>query len=211
MASRTRHTYPKEQWPASPHATSLVNDNALSEIAKARPTVAHSLASVSDVPPANKRIGLVMDCSNYSSVTRLLRVTAHVLRFIRRLRRQVTNDVSGQLLNARDPKEAEILWIIEIQSTSFPEVRRLLNSKERVNNQLICQLSLFCDKDNVIRCEGRLEHSTLSTEENNPILLASKHDFTTSIIKDGYQNVHHGGTNAMLNYIRSSYWVLRGR
>ncbi|CAB4005289.1 Hypothetical predicted protein, partial [Paramuricea clavata] len=150
---------PKDQWPKCPQPTNLETDVALSETVKTRPTVTYSLVNLTDDLLSHARIGLVMECNKYSSVTRLLRVTAFVLRFIRKLKGQETSDNSIQTLSANDIKEAEILWAREVQAVSFPEVTRLLGSKQRVNNQLINQLNLFRDKNNLIRCEGRLEHS----------------------------------------------------
>jgi hypothetical protein len=155
---------PKDQWPQCPQPTNLETDVALSETVKTRPTVTYSLVNLTDDPLSHARLGLVMACNKYSSVTRLLRVTAFVLRFIRKLKRQETSDNSIQILSANDIKEAEILWAREVQAVSFPEVTRLLGSKQRVNNQLINQLNLFRDKNNLIRCEGRLEHSSLSVD-----------------------------------------------
>ena len=181
----------KDQWPRCPHPTNLVNDIALSETVKDHPTVTHNLANLTDVPLSHARIGLVMECNRYSSATRLLRVTALVLRFIKKLKRQETSNNSVHIVSGSDLREAEMFWIRDVQMVSFPEETRLLGSKQRVHNQRINQLNLFRDKNNLIRCEGRLKHSSLSTDTNNPILLPSRHHFTDLIIRDRHHNVHH--------------------
>ncbi|CAB3999850.1 Hypothetical predicted protein [Paramuricea clavata] len=112
---------PKDQWPKCPQPTNLETDVALSETVKTRPTVTYSLVNLTDDLLSHARIGLVMECNKYSSVTRLLRVTAFVLRFIRKLKGQETSDNSIQTLSANDIKEAEILWAREVQAVSFPE------------------------------------------------------------------------------------------
>lgn len=201
---------PYEKWPQCPHSTNFVDDVALSEAVQTHPTVTHSLTNLTDNPRSRARIGLVMECNEYSSVTRLLRITSLVLRFIKKLRGQKTK-TDLMFLSANDLKEAEVLWIREVQEVSFPEVSRLLQSKHRVKHQLIDQLNLFRDKNNLIRCEGRLEHSSLSSDSNNPILLPSRHPFTELIIRDRHVNVHHCGINDTLNCVRGTYWILRGR
>ena len=137
--------YSRDQWPKCPHPTNLVSDVALAETVKVSPTVTHSLATIADVSPTHVGIGLLIDCSKYGELTRLLRVTALVLRFIKKLKGQKTLGECLQIC-ASDVKEAEMLWIKEVQMTSFPEVNRLLGTKPRVHNQLINQLNLFRDK-----------------------------------------------------------------
>ena len=88
---------PKDQWPQCPQPTNLETDVALSETVKTRPTVTYSLVNLTDDPLSHARIGLVMECNKYSSVTRLLRVTAFVLRFIR-YQRVVVDGVKTEYL-----------------------------------------------------------------------------------------------------------------
>ena len=131
------------------------------------------------------------------ALTRLLRVTALVLRFIKKLKGQKTYGDCLQIC-ASDAKEAEMLWIKEVQMTSFPGVNRLLG-KPRVHNQLINQLNLFRENNGLKRCEGRLEHLSWSIEANNPIRLPYfRHSFTDLIIRNRHHEAHHCGTNGKL-------------
>ena len=100
--------YSRDQWPKC---------HALSETVKVSPTVTHSLAT--DVSSAHARIGLLMHCSKYGEFTRLLRVTALVLRFIKKLKGQKTHGDCLQI-GASDLREAEMLWIKEVQMTLSP-------------------------------------------------------------------------------------------
>lgn len=204
--------HPPNQWPKSPHQTSLVNEIALAEAVKVPPTVTHNLLTLNgdDVPFSNVRIGMVMDCSKHSTLTKVLRVTELVLRFIRKLKRQKTGNETTQELTADDLKEAEMFWISHIQATSFPEEIRRLSAKQCEPNQLISQLNLFLDKNKLIRCEGRLEHSALPTDAKTPVLLPSRHHLTDLIIRNRHEIVHHGGIKDTLNCVRDTYWVLRG-
>ena len=59
----------------------------------------------------------VTDANRYSSWKKLLRITAYVLRFVRRMK------VEGSLeLDSEEVQHAEQLWIKSIQYQSFPEV-----------------------------------------------------------------------------------------
>ena len=86
-----------------------------------------------------------------------------------------------------------------------------MNTRQKEPNQLIKQLNLFLDENQFIRCEGRLENSTLPKEAKKPILLPSKHRFTELIIQVVHERVHHNGIRETLNSVRETYWILRGR
>ena len=67
---------------------------------------------------------------------------------------------------------------------------------------LVKQLDLFKDQENIIRCRGRIDESSLSLSEKQPILLPSKYPFTDLIILDHHKIVHHNGIKETLNSIR---------
>ena len=187
----------------------------LNEVVKNPKEMTHMLTTTS---PANivvelfshANIIVIMNCDKYNSKSKLLRVTALVLRAVRKMKR-MEGSVKDKELTADNLKEAEKLWLKSIQLLSFPKEIRRLNSSHKNSNQLINQLDLFLDANKIIRCQGRLEHSTISTETKEPILLPSKHRFTKLVIKEEHTQVHHNGVKSTLNGVRETYWVLRGR
>ena len=58
----------------------------------------------------------IIDANRYNSLTKVLRVTAYVLRFMRR-----SKEKRGPELNAEEIRAAEELWIKSIQNQSFAE------------------------------------------------------------------------------------------
>ena len=172
---------PADMWPKLPHLTSLVDEAALTEIFKTLLAVTQSLVSLTDIPFSLAKIELIMDCSRYSTMVKLWRVTALVLRFVRKLKQEI-NDRGTELLSADDLREAKILWIKSIQATAFSEDIQRLSAKRVVPNQLIKQLGLYFDEKGVIRCEGRLENSTIPLEIKNPIVIPSKRHVTEMVI-----------------------------
>lgn len=76
---------------------------------------------------------------------------------------------------------------------------------------MVKQLGLLIDQDNIVRCEGRINRSTLPEPAKQPILLPSKHRFTELVIREKHEAVHHDGTKETINCIREKYWILRGR
>jgi len=75
----------------------------------------------------------------------------------------------------------------------------------------IKQIILYLDDQGIIRCKGRLGESSLSEGVNNPILLPAKHKYTTLLISEYHEVVHHNGIRETLNPIRQTYWIIQGQ
>ena len=112
----------------------------------------HGLLSA--VVPAG--IGEVMDCKRYSSVARLLAVTANVQKFCRLARPY------SSLPAESDTAKAEILWILETQKDLV---------KDPKFAQWKRQFNLFQDDCSIWRSRGRIENADVSYSTKYPILL----------------------------------------
>ena len=143
-------------------------------------------------------ISTIIDCNRFSSYTKLLRVTAYVLRFVKNCRNSVKET---EELSAQELEEAEQCWVKDMQSTFKEE--KLADLKKHLGN----------DKDTkgIIRCYGRLNNSSLPIESRNPILLPKEHHETHLIIQNCHRNVLHNGTKETLQELRSRFWVNQGR
>lgn len=199
----------EEHWPKQSHNTSEDNEIALAEIVKRPRSTTHSLVTLANDHCKLVKISNVVDCHRYSSKMKLLRVTAYVLRFVALLRRRA--DVTTSLLTAEDLKKAEVLWIKDVQSSAFSEEIQHMRTGQTRSNQRVNHLRLFFDAEGIIRCEGRLENSTIQLDAKKPILLPSKHYVTGLIIDERHAMVQHNGIKATLNCVRERYWILRGR
>ena len=73
------------------------------------------------------------------------------------------------------------------------------------------QFGLFMDHDQVVRCRGRLNNSTLPLGTKNPILLPHSHCYIKLLISDFHVRMKHGGVNDTLAAIREEFWILKGR
>ena len=201
-------TFPEEQWPTDPQPTSKDNEQAFVELIKHPPMVTHSLAGLSPSTYGSFNLENIIDPQRYSTKTKLLRVTAIVLQFIRNLRKREPRPKTLELL-AEQLIQAEKMWIRCTQSSAFqPEIRQLAIGG---TNPMVKQLRLFIDTDNIVRCEGRISQSTLPESAKRPILLPSKHRFTELVIREKHDVVHHDGIKETLNCVREKYWILRGR
>ncbi|XP_028414079.1 uncharacterized protein LOC114537147 [Dendronephthya gigantea] len=149
-------------------------------------------------------ISNVISCRDYSTLGRLLRVTAVVLKFIKLLKSKVRQeDLSTNSEVTRvDIELAQVLWIKELQ------VKLKVNEKFKEWNR---DLGLFTDESGVVRCKGRLSNSNFPYSAKYPILLDTAHYLTTLIIRDCLARVMHGGVKATLTELRSKFWLVRGR
>ncbi|VDI44461.1 Hypothetical predicted protein [Mytilus galloprovincialis] len=146
-----------------------------------------------------------MECENFSSLIRLLRITAWVQRFIKKLKKDT---ISGPL-TAKEIEDAKFMWIVHIQRKHFAkEIHDITKNK---SSNIIRQLGLTIDNNGLIRCVGRIEHADISENAKRPILLPKKEAFTKLLIYSYHRNLLHVGVAQTLSQIRQKYWIPQGR
>lgn len=148
-------------------------------------------------------IGRIINCAHFSTLGRLLRVTAYVMRFCRLLRAKTQQQdfKTSTTLEASEIKAAETLWVKETQSCLKE------SDTFRVWKH---QLGLFLE-EGVWRCKGRLGNADISYASKYPALLTKEHPVTTLIVEDAHRKVMHNGVKETLTEIRSKYWINKGR
>ena len=107
-------------------------------------------------------------------------------------------------------KQAERIRIKAIQEQTFPDELKYLKGSKKSPKQIVTQLSLYLDEHGIIRCEGRIQHSSHQDVTKQPILLPSKHWYTDLLI-ERHRTMHHDGIRETVNCIREDYWILRAR
>ena len=148
-------------------------------------------------------VSQIVSIDKYSSLERVLRVTAWISRFIRYLRSRIGSDrrVSSSGLGRGELLDAEKLWIKAAQI----ELRDQSNFQ-----QLEKQLRLF-EKEGILKCRGRLSESDLVEDAKYLIILPRDHRLTELIIRKCHDRTHHSGLRATLAEVRSKYWIPKGR
>ena len=147
-------------------------------------------------------IGAVINCENFSKLTRLLRVTAYVLRFCKMFKGKVQGgDTAVKELTASEMAAAEVIWLKESQ---------IPLKQHNEFNVWKKQLGLF-EVDGVWRCKGRLDNADLPYTTRHPALLYKHHHLTTLITQDAHERVKHNGVKETLMEIRMRYWIIKGR
>ena len=120
----------------------------------------------------------VMDIKKFSIYRKLIRVTAYVIRFINLCKAKLRTSRSLSCikpLTVPELQEAEKLWLLSCQSTSYHAEITSLKSKAK-RTTLVKQLQLFLDQEGFIRCGGRIHNAyqiPISTSSKASI---NKHD-----------------------------------
>ena len=137
---------PESAWPEirpTQHESDVVLQEAIKNPSSVH--VTNTLVNTLTAPP-EKGIDQVIEINQFSHLTKLLRLTALVLTFVRNVKNRALC-VTGQRkdIKALDLNEAEELWIKALQVSSFAEeIKFLLNSKSKVMlPNYVSQFGLF--------------------------------------------------------------------
>ena len=154
----------------------------------------------------------VIDPKRYSTLKKLLRVTAYMNRFIYNVSNEKNKRINGPL-SAEELSNAEIQWLRCIQVIHFPrELEKLQAGKVVKKNSNIVKLTPVYDRDTkLIKMGGRIEYSDLTEEEKHPVILPSRSYIVKLIVEDIHRRQLHAGINQTLICVRDKYWILRGR
>ena len=190
----------EESWASSIVENAPVPDGIMLELK------GNILSTTVNLVVAKKCIDLSdIDVERFSSLKRLIAVTAFVLKFKNKLLsrvRKVDHVVCGGELTVAELLGAESLWV------KYEQTKLKKNSKF---DQWRKSLGLFEDKVGMLRCRGRLGKSEWQYASKFPLLLISDSYFTKLLIRDCHEKVKHMGVESTLNKLRCRYWVIRGR
>jgi hypothetical protein len=175
---------------------------------------------IQDVPEERKTRSLVASTyapkteyvERFSSLAKLVRVTAYVQRFCHNTR--YPKDKNKDHLKASDLKTALYACIHMVQQVFYHgEIMDLKSSHEVRKNSELYTYSLypFLDKHGMLRVGGRLKNSSLPYENCHQVILPSRHHLTELTIREKHQRLLHAGPQCLLASLRQKYWIPRGR
>lgn len=147
----------------------------------------------------------------YSSLTKLLRITAMCQRVKARFKQQKTTSYTISI-SALELKQAKDYWTREVQRCSFHQELQLLSSGKQISKaSSLIRLTPFVDSLGILRVGGRLHHSNLPENTKHPAILPRVSLFTSLVIRDAHLRSLHGGTQLTSSYIREEFWIVGGR
>ncbi|RYZ85504.1 MAG: PAS domain S-box protein, partial [Proteobacteria bacterium] len=161
-----------------------------------------------EVSDENGNCELLLD--RHSSMIKLVRVTALVLRFIdvARKKRKITSNciTHAEYLNAQS------VWIKYHQAKYFSKEIAALNITKQVNRDSpVIKMTPFIDGEGIMRVGGRIKRSTMPFDTKHPIILSSEGRFSHLIAVEAHAKTLHGGNQLCIQYIRSRFWMITVR
>ncbi|XP_064459094.1 uncharacterized protein LOC135369435 [Ornithodoros turicata] len=149
--------------------------------------------------PASVKVP-IMNADRYSSLHKLLRVTAWVLRF---LHNTTHPSQKTGVLTAEEISAAEEYWILTAQHESF--------GPHPTTHKSLQNVSLFHDGKGVLRMTGRLQYSDLHGSAKHPIVIPSDHPITAMLVSRAHTGLLHAGVQETLAELCKEHWIIRGR
>ncbi|XP_047987201.1 uncharacterized protein LOC125227053 [Leguminivora glycinivorella] len=144
----------------------------------------------------------------FSSLPRLLRVTAYVLRFINKCRKN--ENPTTKHVTVPETKQALSRIISLVQSDSFPEDISRLKDDDRCSKRLQ-KLKPFLDDAGLLRVGGRINRANVPYDAKHQILLPKKHHFTNLLIDFYHKTQLHVGPQTLQFALAQTYWILCAR
>ena len=128
-----------------------------------------------------------------SSLLKLLRVTAWILRFVDKLWKR---DHRTGPLSAEEVQVARLMWEKNIQLKSYSDVIDRVQQGRK--NNTVHQLNLQLESNGLLRCHGQFGNADLTQGAKFPKLLPKDEYFTQLVINDVHTKILHSGVSQTL-------------
>lgn len=151
--------------------------------------------------------------SKFSSINKLVRVTAYVLRFIKNWNnKKFGRSLEIGTLTSRELQVSQTLILRHVQFYSFPiEITALSSGKNLPSNSKLLSLRPFLGSNGLLRVGGRLENANIGYDQKHQILLPKSHHVTRMIITDHHLRNLHAGPSSTLSSIQQEFWIVNAR
>lgn len=149
--------------------------------------------------------------NRYSSLDKLVNVTAWIKRFIRNCRSSRPQRNLNSVLHPAEREEALLSLIGVVQANNFGAELKILRYGRLKLRGAIARLSPFIDGRGLLRVGGRLRNSSLNYSARHPLLLPKKGHLVELLVMDRHIRNFHAGCNALLASLQREFWILSGR
>ncbi|XP_059219534.1 uncharacterized protein LOC131995236 [Stomoxys calcitrans] len=149
--------------------------------------------------------------SKFASLTRLVRITAVILRFYHNIKTATQHRMFGYL-KTKELDGALNLLIFLSQRVDFDdELTCLQKGYELSKASGIAKLCPFIDENGILRVGGRLQKAKFNYEYKHPILLSKHNPLSRLILSDAHVKTLHGGLTQMQAYATRKFWIISAR
>jgi len=130
----------------------------------------------------------------YSSLNRLLRVTARLNRAVAILRRRAKRTDFPLELTPQELEKAMKFWVGETQRLHFSADLKILSERKDVpKSSPLYRLHPFIDSDGLIRLGGRIQLTSLEYGLKHPLILPRASEFSSLVTGETHKLTLHGG------------------
>ncbi|KAL3201869.1 hypothetical protein MRX96_053471 [Rhipicephalus microplus] len=134
------------------------------------------------MPVISSPFEAVLKVEEFSSCSRVVRLTAWVRRFVNNCRRG--KERKGGPLRAEEVIDAERYWLATTQGEAFSDdISNLKAQRPLHKGSPVLPLSPYLDGEGLMRVGGRLQFTDNHEETKHPIILPSTHPFTLLLIR----------------------------
>uniref|UniRef100_A0A8L8KTV9 Integrase catalytic domain-containing protein n=1 Tax=Heligmosomoides polygyrus TaxID=6339 RepID=A0A8L8KTV9_HELPZ len=155
----------------------------------------------------------LLPLSRYSSFSRAKRITALILRFIKKIISKGNSDMENRI-PIHIPELADIsdgigsLCGREVRAARLALIRnhQLVYLNNDYKKSMDNTLRLYQDAQGVWRSKGRLGNSSLHFDAKNPIFVTPNTVLSSLIIQEAHGN-YHRGIEHTISTVREQYWI----
>ena len=142
----------------------------------------------------------------FSSFSRLIRVTAWLLRFISRTRNIKT--AYSPSLSLEELRQAKLIVLATSQRhTNSEEIKLLKANKELALKHRLGGLAPYLDSEDLMRVGGRLQKAGIAYKTTHPIILSMHSHVTRLLILYTHLTSLHAGPATLLTILNPSYHI----
>lgn len=145
--------------------------------------------------------------SNFGTIER---TTAYIFRFLHNCRAKPEN--RGRLiglLSEEEKERARKFWFRQVQRKAYRSEIECIKAGETQYppKSTIIALRPILDNEGILRASGRLEKANRTMDQKHPIIIPGKTRLSFLLLQEAHDRTYHGGTQAMMAYIRNSFWI----
>lgn len=145
--------------------------------------------------------------SNFRTIER---ITAYIFRFMHncRAKRENRGRLTG-LLSVDEKDKARRYWFIQTQRKAYRAEIECIKAGESQYppKSTIVALRPILDEHGVLRASGRIDKANRSTDQRHPIIIPGQSRLSYLLLDEAHDKTGHGGTQAMMAYIRNAFWI----
>ncbi|KAH7953384.1 hypothetical protein HPB49_007633 [Dermacentor silvarum] len=138
----------------------------------------------------------ILNVENYSSSSRVMRVTAWVRRFVDNCHKKEEKTIAPLL--AEEVIGAERYWLAKAQGDAFSDISNLRNRRQLHKSSSVMPFNPYFDNEGLMRVDGRLQFSDNNEETKHPIVLPGNHPLTSLLIRKEHLRMLHTGVRDTL-------------